>query len=284
VRFSPKLKETIESARVSGLDPKDWIIVEAGVSREEVKESFLASGMGFTSQAIQDLTSVTRWILGSLVDAKRVLGAPSRQEVLRGLLGNRELLEFLPEIRRLKRQKDFYKKLDRSIQAARMTYASADERDAQEERLDQTGGSGILRREMLIVITAYEEWLSGNQAWDLPRLLLAATGALGSTEIEFVFPERILVLSRELGESRSEAFFEVLGRRVQVERVFVAESDETAPLKCESKWEEWHTVDDCCDRLGDALLEAYRAGTLSDNGVLLPDLPPVRRSLKRALG
>lgn len=292
MRFSSRLDEVLHAAQISGLTPSTWIVVEGGVSREEVKERFLSEGVGFTSLAIQDVTALTRWILGSLVDAKRVLGAPSRQEVLRRMLANRVMLENLPEIRRLKRQRDFYKKLDRSIQAARMTYVSPGERDAQEERLAENGGTGVLRSEMRFVIEAYEEWLAEHQAWDLPRLLLAATAVLGAEEVPLEFPESLLVLSAKPGESRSEAFFEALTRRVAVERVFVADllgsefatmQPARAEIPLQSRWEEWHTVDDCCDRIGDALLAEYEAGTLNRNGVLLPDLPPVRRSLKRAL-
>ncbi|MBC7387261.1 MAG: PD-(D/E)XK nuclease family protein [Cryobacterium sp.] len=292
MRFSPKLNSLFSSVDLSGLDPDAWIIVEGGVSREEVKEKFLQAGTGFTSLAIQDLTSLCRWILGPLVDAKRVLGAPSRQEVLRRILSDREFVESMPQIRRLKRQRDFYKKLDLAVGAARMTYVSPLEREVQEERLAASMGPAILRVEMLVVIDAYEAWLTEHTAWDLPRLLLAAMAVLDTPEIPLDFPNRLLVLSATKGESRSEAFFEALGRRTQMERVFVADllgTDFSSMERADSesaligKWESWHTVDDACDRVGDALLHAYRSGELEKHGVLLPDLPAIRRSLKRSL-
>jgi RecB family exonuclease len=287
VRYSPKLEAILASAsgRISGLDPKTWIIVEPGISREEVKEYFLSREIGFVSSAIQDVAGLCRGILGPLVDPKRVLGPPSRQEVLRRILADRPFSQSLGELRRLKRQRDFYKKLDRSIQAARMTYISPLEREAQEERLRVAGARGVLRVEVARVIEAYEEWLSENRAWDGPRLILGAIGVLSSPDVELVLPERVIVLSAKPGESRGEAFWETLANRVEIERVFVSDlgTESAKPPASAPRWEEWHTVDDCCDRIADALLEASSCGTLEENGVLLPDLPAVRRSLKRAL-
>jgi RecB family exonuclease len=292
VRFSPRLEARLDSVPIGGLDPEAWLVVEAGVSREEVKERFLLSDTGFVSTAIQDVASLCQFILGALVERDRVLGAPSRQEILRRMLAERDLSEQTPELRRLKRQRDFYKKLDRAIQAARMTYASAEEREAQEERLQVSFGGGQLRSEIRIVIEAYESWLDENKAWDLPRLILAAVGVLSASEIPIELPPRICVLSPKPGESRSEALWEALASRTEVERVFVADllgkefdaMERAFPEeKLSAVWEEWHTVDDTCDRLADGLVEEYQAGRLGENGVLLPDLPAVRRSLKRAL-
>ncbi len=292
MRFSPRLEIVLRSARVGGLEPSEWLVVDGGISREEVKEFYLAQGIGFVSSAIQDVAGLCRSMLGSLVDPKRILGAPSRQEVLRRMLSDREWLERLPGIRRLKRQRDFYKKLDRAIQSARMTYASPDEREAQEEKLQAAGLAGALRAELLEVIERYEAWLSENGAWDGPRLLIAGIGVLSAPEVELDFPERIRVLSPKAGESRTEAFFEALSRRVEVERTLVSDvlgadfssmGRAIADEPCQSSWEVWHTVDDACDRLGDGLLAEFQAGRLFESGVLLPDLPAVRRSLKRSL-
>jgi hypothetical protein len=292
VRFSPRLEARLDSVPVGGLDPEAWIVVEAGVSREEVKEHYLAAGQGFVSSAVQDVASLCRFILGTLVDRDRVLGAPSRQEILRRILASRDLSDRTPELRRLKRQRDFYKKLDRAIQAARMTYASATEREAQEERLQVAFGGGRLRSEMRIMIAAYEAWLAENKAWDLPRLILAAIAVLGSSEIELALPSRIVVFAPKIGESRGEALWEALAARTEIDRVFIADllGEEFATMerafpdeRLVASWEEWHTVDDTCDRLAEGLLAEFRAGSLGLNGVLLPDLPAVRRSLKRAL-
>jgi RecB family exonuclease len=292
VRFSPRLESRLDAVPIGGIDPEGWIVVEAGISREEVKGHFLSRGEGFVADAIQDVASFCRFLLGSLVDRDRVLGAPSRQEILRRLLAERDLSDRTPELRRLKRQRDFYQKLDRAIQAARMTYASADEREAQEERLQASFGRGRLRAEMRVVIEAYERWLDEHRAWDLPRLVLGAIAVLGADEIALALPPRIVVLSAKPGESRGEALWEAVARRTEVERVFVADLLGTefhsmerafADESLAASWEEWHTVDDTCDRLADGLLAEYRAGQLGRNGVLLPDLPAVRRSLKRAL-
>jgi RecB family exonuclease len=147
---------------------------------------------------------------------------------------------------------------------------------------------------MSVVIEAYEDWLSTNRAWDVPRLLLAAVGALLSPEVEIAFPERLVVFSAKKGESRGEALWETILKRTaegngpDIDRLFVSDllvkgSRAFPGEEASATWEAWHTVDDCCDRLADALLLEADEGRLGENGVLLPDHPAVRRSLKRAL-
>lgn len=286
MRPNPHLK--LHELSIGGLDPGAWIVVDQGVNREEVKEFFLSRGVGFSGPAILDVAGFCRQILGVMVSPQKVLSPSARQEVLRKLLSDSPRIATLPELRRLKRQKSFYKKLDRSIQSARLTYASAPERDAQEERLLQSSSLSPIREEVKRVIADYEVWLQVNHAWDTPRMVLASLAAVSAWDVELSIPPKICVLSPHRGESRIEAFWEALGRRVEVERIVLSELE----LKIEEmageitkrvEWEEWHTIDDAVERLADALHVEALAGRLNENGVLMPDLPVVRRSVLRAL-
>jgi hypothetical protein len=116
---------------------------------------------------------------------------------------------------------------------------------------------------------------------------------LDSVGIPLSLPKKVFVLGVKTGESRGEALWESLSRRTEVERIFVTDllgpdfsgMERAFPEEVfTATWEEWHTVDDTCDRLADGLLEEHRAGRLGSNGVLMPDLPAVRRSLKHAGG
>ncbi len=286
MRISTRLKDrfTDWSREIGGLTPSAWIVTEGGVSREEVKDAFLSRGTGFTSKSIQDVSGFCRHILGPLVQDSQILSPSTRQEVLRKLLSDPERLERMPSFRRLKRQRGFFKKLDRAVQSARMTYSNVPERDAQMERLAQAGIQNPLREELSLFIIDYEEWLQKNQAWDQPRFMLAASAVLASSEVEIEFPSKIIVLGSGPGESRAEGLWDALKARVEVERVLLNEvlKDEGA-LPTNWSWEEWHTVDDAVESLCDRLEVEARAGRLSENGVLMPDIPVIRRSLKRAL-
>lgn len=284
MRPNPHLK--LETLPIGGLTPKAWIIVETGVNREDVKDFFLKRGIGFSAQAILDLPGFCRHILGSLVDSGKILSSSARLEVLRKVVAQSQ--SALPEMKRLRRQKNFYKKLDRSIQSARLAYSSQQEKEAQFERLAISQAVSPIREELNQIIFDYEKWLQENEAWDQPRLLLAALAVLNTAEIELDFPEKICVLSPHRGESRAEAFWEALERRVDLDRLVLSElelqvEDLAGAISSRIGWEEWHTIDDAVERLADALLEDAHRGELTSNGVLIPDLPMVRRSLQRAL-
>lgn len=278
MRYSPHSK--LSEINIAGLDPESWIIVEPGVSREEIKAYYLSQGLGFTGDAIQEISGFCTQILGPLVDKTKILSTPTRQEVLRHLLTKNETLKDLPEMRRLKRQRGFYKKLDRSVQSARLTYTSLQEREAQEERLRAAGHFSVLRQELLQVIEVYESWLQEHSAWDPPRLYLASIAVLSQNELEVYLPESIVAIGLAQGESRIEAFWDALKSRVSVERIYLAQTDpanaETSEVTAPVRHHIWHTTDDVCDALSEQL-------NLKTDVILMPDDPVIRRSLNRAL-
>lgn len=286
MRISPKLESRLLTlaSEIGGLDPSAWIITEGGVSREEVKDAFLTRGVGFTAKSIQDVSGFCRHILGPLVQDSQILSPSTRQEVLRKLLGEPERLERMPSFRRLKRQRGFFRKLDRAIQSARMTYSNVPEREAQMERLRAAEIQNPLREELSLLILDYEEWLQKNHAWDQPRFILAAVAVLGTPEVEIELPSRIVVIGSAPGESRAEALWDALRARVGTERLLLNDLlKEDAALPAQWSWEEWHTLDDAVEAMCDRLAVEAREGRLGENGVLMPDIPVVRRSFKRAL-
>jgi RecB family exonuclease len=284
VRPNPHLN--LETLPIGGLTPQAWIVVETGVNREDVKDFFLKRGVGFSAQSILDLPGFCRQILGALVDSSKILSSSARLEVLRKLVAQNQGAQ--PEMKRLRRQKNFFKKLDRSIQSARLSYSSQQEKEAQFERLAMSQSNSPIRDELNQIIFDYEKWLQDQQAWDQPRLLLAALAVLSAAEIDLDLPEKICVLSPHRGESRAEAFWEVLEKRVSLDRIVLSElelrvEDLAESITTRVSWEEWHTIDDAVERLADTLLEEVNVGSLNLNGVLMPDLPMIRRSFLRAL-
>jgi RecB family exonuclease len=283
VRSHPRLN-SLDLLPFQGLTPQSWIITENGVSREDVKEFLLNADIPFVSDAVLDLTSFTQRVLKGLVEKERILGATTRQELLRGILRKTFREKDWSELRKLRHQKGFYKKLDQSIQSLRLTYGNEDERLAQLERLAEFPSQ--LRHEVGELVVLYEEWLAAEKLWDLPRLLLASTAVLQNPEIPVTLPMKVLLLSPKKAESRLEFLFDELSRRVEVERLFLVEENaellsESLEEKCD--WQEWHTLDDAADFLVSELSAAVERGELADHGVLIPDQPEVRRSLMRAL-
>lgn len=283
--WHPRLSESIDYSELTGLTPRAWLVVESGINREEVKAILLSAGISFVGEAVLDLPGFCVKMFGGFISARDLLTASARQEVLRSILQKTARAgESWPELARLRRQKGFFKKLDQSLQSLRQTYSTEDERLAAAELL--AAFPTPIRDEIRRLVVHYEAWLTTQKKWDLPRLLLAASGMLSQTEIPLRLPEKIYLLSGAPSESRTESFFEELGLRVETARVKLVEEPadpERAP-RAQIAWEAHQTLDDAAARLADELaLSLRKNGTLAEEGVLIPDEPSVRRSLSRAL-
>ena len=270
--------------KLSGLDPDAWICVGSGFSREEIKACLLDQKGGFVAEAItstQDLC--LKFIQSSFpVLKEQVLSAHGRQEVLRMLLGKKEIIKHFPELKHLRRQKTFYQKLDRAIQAGRMTFAHEQEKDVYHERLDQKLGENSIRQEVSQIASAYEAWMVGSSLWDLPLLLKKATEILETNEHESIrLPSEIVLMSAQAQEGLEKYFFEVLSEKTQVK--FVGPTQEQFEVenntKINWKWDRWHTLDDAAEYLAQ---EIAKQENFHQQVVLIPDVPSVRRSITRA--
>jgi hypothetical protein len=273
---------------VAGLWPKTWIAVGPGFAREEVKALILEQGRALTGRSITSLADIAAQILrhgaGPGARELELLSPSSRQEALRRLVADRRILARLPEIKRLKRQRGFFRKLDRAVQAARLAVAHADEEAVLTERLLQHLGESqyrVLRDEVLLLCRAYEAWLLGHPSGlaDQPRLLRDALTALtqGGWPEKLEKPEKLLYFSGAYPESLERAFSEELARHLVFERVGPLETPPSVPEALALQWERWHTLDDAAERLADALVER----PFEEQVVLIADDPSVRRMLKR---
>jgi RecB family exonuclease len=271
-----------------GLRPRAWLCVGAGFSREDLKALLLNRGYGFTGDAITNLPAIALKLVTAFhheVSAERVLSGSARQEVLRLLLAEPKILARLPELKRLRRQSGFFKRLDYSMQAARMAFAHDEEGAVYAERLAQRLGSNPLRGEMEWLSMSYEAWLEGSQLWDPPRVLRRATQLLNEEEWPRAMarPEAIHSFSVQTEESLERALWEALARHVVVQRVGPLGALPTVSQASHSH-QLWHTLDDAADELADELARLAEEGhALEEIAVLISDTASVRRSLKRAL-
>ncbi|MFL5815070.1 MAG: hypothetical protein ACJ763_15955, partial [Bdellovibrionia bacterium] len=140
-----------------GLRPKAWLCVGSGFSREDIKAELLNQGVGFVGEAITSLDDIARRIVsysrmnagdGAGISKEHVVGPLARQEILRMLLADRKIAavaQGFPELKKLRRQTGFFRKLDLAIQAGRMAFAHAEEEQVYLERLEQRLGSGFER-------------------------------------------------------------------------------------------------------------------------------------------
>lgn len=270
---------------VCGLSPKAWICVGAGYSREDIKSTLLAqNSRGFVGEAVTSLSDLASLIIPDF-DRERVLTPAARQEVLRALLADRRIAEVsggFPELKRLKRQSRFFKKMDLAIQSGRLSFAHTEEEQVYLERLAARLGSSAFRQvrdETRKLSLAYESWLEAYQLWDQPRLYQAATQVLESHgwPDRLKRPEKLYLFSNQFPESRERAFTDALSRFVEVLR----DTGLTPALPAataEVSWERWHTLDDGVEGMLDRILEEKFQAS-----ILIPDHPQVRRSLTRAL-
>jgi hypothetical protein len=261
--------------------------VGAGFSREELKEALLSRGLPFVSSAITTLEELALRCLGPRA-AEKMLGGPTRQEVLRQLLAEPRISSRLPELRALKRGGSFFRRLDDALQSARMAIAHLEEEAVIMARLEERLGARALRSEFVILARAYEAWLAGADCLDPPLLLRLAVERLQAGDIP-ALPEKIYVFSVRGDESLEQAFWGELAKRVEIVRIgavarvsaptsYVGKEDAAiAPSSARWVWERWHTLDDAAERLALTELDFER------DAVLIPDTGEARRSLGRAL-
>ena len=259
-----------------GLRPKSWLCVGSGFSREDVKRLLLDQGISFVGEAVQTFQQLCQRVAG--VDATRVLPSSGRQEVLRYLLTQPGLKDRFPELKRLRRQGTFLRRLDLAIQSGRMAFAHWEEAEVYAERLQLRLGENPVREEVQALARGYEAWLEQKALWDPPLVIRHAL------EQGFkALPERIYYLHGQTQESLELSFWEALSGKTQVVKIGPAE------LKATGKspkffWESWHTLDDAAERLADTLAEQARTSEkLSETVVLISDVPSSRRTLRRAL-
>lgn len=257
--------------KVRGLKPSVWVCVGAGFAREDAKAVLLSQGQGFVAEAITTLEEIALRVTG--LPAAKLLDSTQRQEVLRLLLSEPKISAQLPELKRLRRQSSFFRRLDFAIQAGRMAASHPQEEEVYAERLLQRFGENPVRNEVRALSRAYEAWLTASTLVDPPRLISLAIDLFPEQEV--TLPEEILLFSVQSPESLEKTFWETLESKVRVRRCDFPQAEKTPRIV----WERWHTTDDACDRLAEEL--ARKA--LNDHAILIAEHGGVRRSVKRAL-
>ncbi len=266
--------------RVCGLSPEIWLCVGSGYAREDVKSLLLSQGRGFVRDAIGTLPELCLKIMGIAGD--RFLGTFSRQEVLRVLVSEPRILAGMPELKRMRRQKNFLKRLDLAIQMGRMAFAHSEEEEVFEERLRQACGPNLLRTELRGFTFAYEAWLEASGWMDLPLLMRCALKSLeNGWPARVSKPQEVWILSIQTPESLEREFWDVLGREVTVRSCsgFNSELSFSHSIPAKIEWQMWHTLDHAAEFLADELMDFNP----NDHAILIPDVPMMRRSLRRVL-
>jgi RecB family exonuclease len=287
-----------------GLRPKAWLCVGSGFSREDIKAELLNQGVGFVGEAITSLDDIARRIVsyhrmnageGAGISKEHVIGPLARQEILRQLLAERKIAALangFQELKKLRRQTGFFRKLDFAIQAGRMAFAHAEEERVYLERLEQRLGSSFqrsVRAEVQVLALGYETWLQAKSLWDLPLLYSEASRVLNEEGWPqgLVRPESVYLLSNQNPESRERDFCDSLKSHVELVRTGFSEvkvSETLEDRSIERKIKRWHSWDDAAEGLADAILEEVgESGDFSGHVILISDQVQVRRTLNRVL-
>lgn len=288
------ISERLQALAWGGLRPKRWLCVGAGYVREDVKAILLEHGQAYVGETVLSPTELAQRITG--VAPERCLGPMARQEALRMLLAERRISARFPELKRLRRQSTFFKRLDRALQRGRQAFTHRQEQAVISERLTERLGFNPIRAEVEVFAAAYEGWLEAMELWDGPRLLRAAIArleAVGRSEAELLgrLPAELWFLSAQSPESLEQSFWEQLSRHLELHRLGpegVSEAAATADPDAVPQWDRWHTLDDAAEALAGELADEIASGTAKlkdreDYAILIPDLPAIRRSLRRAL-
>ena len=277
--FTENLAACIRDQSLGGLKPRTWICVGQGFAREDIKEYLLKNGQGFTSEVVINLSGLCAQLTkAGGMPAIPALSGVARQEVLRMLLADTRINARTPELKRLRRQSGFYKKLDRSIQSGRMAFAHPEEQEVYGERLDAKSSPNPIRLEVELLSRFYEAWMEASKLSDPPLLIQKAVQVLEAGDFKFPFPEKILYYSAVQFESLEGHFWDELKKFVTVEKVGPLEG-EFPPFEQGLVSEQWHTLDDAAEALADHLVASGLP--LSEHAILMPDIPKVRRVLTR---
>ncbi len=271
----------IGAEKLWGLHPQAWVCVGGGLSREDLKDALLSpknGGRGFFGSSVVRVQDICLRVLagaGHTISPDSLLSNSARQEILRILIADRKILVHLPEIKKLRRQTSFLKKLDRSIQSGRMAFAHDQEESVYYERL---GKLRPVQDEVRLLARAYESWLKTYQVWDAPALLREAASVLKSQD-SFQLPAEIFYLHGVHVESLEASFLDALAEHTSVIRI----SDLNEKLEIRScAYQRWHTADDAADFLGQKLASIPKENW-AEHIVLVPDQPEIRRTLMRGL-
>jgi len=270
------------STPLMGLRPKLWIAVGRDYSREDVKQWILESHTagGLSHFGVLSLPQLAAQILG--VPREQIATRSMRQEALRLLMRPKAVHHRLPELKRLKRQRTFFRKLDRAIQNGRSAFAHADEAQVFSERLREKLGPSALRSELEFLGDLFQTWLEAAGLWDDPRLLEEARKKIqesGWPEGQ-PQPEKMLWISQHRPDARSESFLGACAQVFTIERPQLLTTQKPV-----TTWQRWHTVDDAAEALAERFASyKNQADTdLVDDVVLIPEDPEVKRALQRAL-
>jgi len=278
-----RIEDLLSAQELTGLRPGTWICVGQGFSREDLKAALLSQGIGFVGDAFQTVQSLCLKIRrGHGAAEARLLSGAARQEALRLLLAEPRIGGEMPELKRLKRQSSFYRRLDLAIQNSRQTFAHWEEEQVYQERLAQRLPANPVRDEVRRLARAYEAWLEGTRGIDLP-LLMRTTVDLLETKgwpDSVAMPSRILWFQAQTVESLEKSFWDAMKRWVSVEQVDARAFGGQG--KARLVWERWHTLDDAADALAESWTVDFEA-RCTEEVVLIADQSAVRRSLKRAL-
>lgn len=251
-----------------------------GYAREEVKEQLLSEGIGFVSDAVLGLDELAARVLGT---REKPLNSFSRQEILRMLLSDRRISSRMPELRRLRRQRGFLKRLDRALHSGRLTYVHEQERAVLSERLDQRVGENPLREEVQMLADAYEAWLGASDLVDQPVLLRKAVESLRASGAPKGkgFPEKIRFFTAQHLQNLEQEFLDELKKFTEIQIVTPSDSKPDLASVSGALVHRWHSLDDAAEGLCDRLLETQ--DRLDSHVILIPDTPSVRRVITRAL-
>ncbi|NDD93389.1 hypothetical protein EBZ37_15070, partial [bacterium] len=213
-----------------------------------------------------------------------------RQEFLRLVFSNRHFLAQVPQLKRLKRQDGFYRRLDQAVQTCREIVGHEEEREFLEGRLQQLFlGNLSVRNEVLAVSRALESWMDSEQIADSARVFRLALDVLedchlgGSVPVALAGRRVIYRYQVQEPQSLESLFFSRLSTFIPIQDA--GDLSLPAPHSSESqaaswRWRRSHTLHDSVE----LLMSELRNRDWSRQVILIPDTSPdVRMVLRRSL-
>lgn len=268
---SGKFQSTIELLNSSPLDTV--FCVGPGYSREELKSVLLKKHKVLFGKIIYSPIELALKISG--IDPKKVLSSKAAREELYEAVLKKISSDSIPELKRLKRRKSFFKALDKALQQGRLAYSNEAELDAILSLCHNDEGRMRLQHEIIHFARVWEKYLEYEGLVDTPMVYAQASARMKNGE--WNENKKFVLLQGNPLDTLESAFWNEVSRNV---REFHRFQEEEKTERSLARYRV-HSPFECVETVADECALAVADG--KNPIVLLPDVPEWRQLFMNAL-
>lgn len=253
---------------IQGLEPRATLVLGAGFVREEWKTLCFKKGFSLTGSSIRSILQVASDLVPE--SNGRILQTQARVELLRRAFLSEELRTALPLLSSHRARPNYFERLDQTLQSGRMNFAHFEEAEVIFHQLVEKTGNLQKREEYFLLNRYWESLLKVRNFWDEARLYESASHRIAESDSPATTYYRI---EHNREKPRIEWFWAELAKKHQVRKIASSELFGRGEYFVRRRA---HSLEDSANFLLDEI-----SGDLSNQIVVIQDMPVIRRTLKR---